>query len=147
MFGPTFASLSNLSNENAIIISEGDHLGKVFFRDLYNRLHLNIVEYTFKGHDETIAYSLSIPFAATLAFAGVMKHQEAPGTTFKRHMQIARGLMSEDDYLVSEILFNPNTPAQLEKIQQQLSELQDIIARHDSVAMKEYLARVRDHIK
>ena len=25
MFGPTFASLSNLSSENAIIISEGDH--------------------------------------------------------------------------------------------------------------------------
>ena len=35
MFGPTFASLSNLSNENAIIITEGDYLGKVFFRDLY----------------------------------------------------------------------------------------------------------------
>ena len=31
MFGPTFASLNNLSNENAIIISESDHLGKVFF--------------------------------------------------------------------------------------------------------------------
>ena len=132
MFGPTFASLSNLSNENAIIISEGDHLGKVFFRDLYSRLHLNIVEYTFEQHDETIAYSLSIPFAATLAFAGVMRHQEAPGTTFKRHMQIARGLMSEDDYLVSEILFNPNTPEQLENIQKQMAELLDIIRRHDS---------------
>lgn len=122
-------------------------MGKVFFRDLYNRLHLNIVEYSFKEHDETIAYSLSIPFAATLAFAGVMKHQEAPGTTFKRHMQIARGLMSEDDYLVSEILFNPNTPAQIEKIQQQMAELQEIIARRDSSAMKDYLARVREHIK
>jgi len=147
MFGPTFASLSNLSNENAIIISEGDHLGKVFFRDLYSRLHLNIVEYTFEQHDETIAYSLSIPFAATLAFAGVMRHQEAPGTTFKRHMQIARGLMSEDDYLVSEILFNPNTPEQLENIQKQMAELLDIIRRHDSDAMKAYLARVREHIK
>lgn len=147
MFGPTFASLSNLSNENAIIISEGDHLGKIFFRDIYSRLHLNIVEYTFKEHDETIAYSLSIPFAATLAFAGVMKHQEAPGTTFKRHMQIARGLMSEDDYLVSEILFNPNTPEQLMKIQSQMAELLDIIKRHDSEAMKAYLARVREHIR
>ena len=38
MFGPTFASLSNLSSENAIIITEGDHLGKVFFKDLYNEL-------------------------------------------------------------------------------------------------------------
>ena len=44
MFGPTFASLGNLSQENAIIISESDHLGKVFFRDLYNSLHLHIEE-------------------------------------------------------------------------------------------------------
>ena len=41
MFGPTFASLSNLSSENAIIISEGDHLGKIFFKDLYQTLRLN----------------------------------------------------------------------------------------------------------
>lgn len=147
MFGPTFASLSNLGNENAIIISEGDHLGKVFFRDLYSRLKLNIVEYTFEQHDETIAYSLSIPFAATLAFASVMKHQEAPGTTFKRHMQIAEGLMSEDEYLVSEILFNPHTPSQLEGIVGKLTELLDIVKRRDSEAMSEYLAQAREHIK
>ena len=30
MFGPTFASLNNLNTENAIIISEGDHLGEKF---------------------------------------------------------------------------------------------------------------------
>ena len=42
MFGPTFASLNNLSSESAIIISESDHLGKVFFKDLYNSLSLNI---------------------------------------------------------------------------------------------------------
>ena len=100
MFGPTFASLSNLSSENAIIISESDHLGKVFFKDLYSELHLNIFEYTFEEHDETIAFSLSIPFASTLVFASVMRHQDAPGTTFKRHMAIARGLMSEDDFLL-----------------------------------------------
>ena len=147
MFGPTFASLSNLSNENAIIISEGDYLGKVFFRDLYSRLRLNIVEYTFEEHDETIAYSLSIPFAATLAFASVMKHQEAPGTTFKRHMQIAEGLMSEDEYLVSEILFNPHTPSQLEGIVGNLSELLEIVKRRDSQAMSAYLAQAREHIK
>ena len=147
MFGPTFASLSNLSNENAIIISEGDYLGKVFFRDLYSRLRLNIVEYTFEEHDETIAYSLSIPFAATLAFASVMKHQEAPGNTFKRHMQIAEGLMSEDEYLVSEILFNPHTPSQLEGIVGKLSELLEIVKRRDSQAMSAYLAQAREHIK
>lgn len=147
MFGPTFASLSNLGNENAIIISEGDHLGKVFFRDLYSRLRLNIVEYTFEQHDETIAYSLSIPFAATLAFASVMKHQEAPGTTFKRHMQIAEGLMSEDEYLVSEILFNPHTPSQLQGILDKLSDLLEIVKKKDSKAMSAYLAQARENIK
>ena len=105
MFGPTFASLSNLSSESAIIISESDHLGKVFFKDLYNSLNLNIFEYTFDEHDETVAYSLSIPFVSTFVFAAVMKHQEAPGTTFKKHMAIAKGLLSEDDYLLQEILF------------------------------------------
>lgn len=147
MFGPTFASLSNLSNENAIIITEGDHLGKVFFRDLYNRLHLHIEEYSFAEHDETIAYSLSIPFASTLVFASTMKHQDAPGTTFKRHMAIANGLMSEDDFLLSEILFNPNTPAQLEQIRMRLAELQDIVSSRDSERMKSYLDRVRENLK
>jgi prephenate dehydrogenase len=147
MFGPTFASLSNLSNENAIIISEGDHLGKVFFRDIYTRLKLHIEEYTFQQHDETIAYSLSVPFASTLVFASTMKHQDAPGTTFKRHMAIANGLMSEDDYLLSEILFNPNTPKQLERIQEQLTRLSDIVNRHDGEAMKQYLAQVRKNLE
>ena len=147
MFGPTFASLSNLSNENAIIISEGDHLGKIFFKNLYNELHLNIFEYTFKEHDETIAYSLSIPFASTLVFASVMKHQDAPGTTYKRHMTIARGLMSEDDFLLSEILFNPNTPEQLEKIQKQLSKLQTIVKNRDSKNMIDFLEEVRENLK
>ena len=147
MFGPTFASLSNLSSENAIIITEGDHLGKVFFKDLYNELHLHIEEYSFQEHDETIAYSLSIPFASTLVFASIMKHQDAPGTTFKRHMTIARGLMSEDDYLLSEILFNPNTPSQLERIQEKLSQLQEIVSRRDSEAMAQFLSTVRDNLK
>lgn len=146
MFGPTFASLSNLTNENAIIISEGDYMGRVFFRDLYSRLGLHIAEYTFEEHDATIAYSLSIPFAATLAFAGVMKPQEVPGTTFKRHLQIARGLMHEDDFLVSEILFNPNTPEQLGQIIDRLTELRDIVSRRDNVGMKEFLQSARDNI-
>ncbi len=147
MFGPTFASLSNLSSENAIIITEGDHLGKVFFKDLYSELHLHIEEYSFQEHDETIAYSLSIPFASTLVFASIMKHQDAPGTTFKRHMTIARGLMSEDDFLLSEILFNPNTPGQLERIQEKLSQLQEIVSRRDSEAMVKFLSTVRDNLK
>ena len=58
MFGPTFANLGNLMQENAIIISEGDHLSRIFFKDLYERLKLNIFEYTFEEHDKVVAYSL-----------------------------------------------------------------------------------------
>jgi len=146
MFGPTFANLGNLSSESAIIISESSHLGKVFFRDLYRSLKLNIFEYTFDEHDETIAYSLSIPFTSTLVFASVMKHQEAPGTTFKKHMDVARGLLSEDDYLLTEILFNPRTPVQLEQIRKELAHLLEIIKVRDSQAMGEFLKKVRKNI-
>jgi len=147
MFGPTFASLSNLSSENAIIISEGDHLGKIFFKDIYSSLGLHIEEYTFEEHDTTIAYSLSIPFASSLVFGACMKHQSAPGTTFKRHKAIADGLMSEDDYLLSEILFNPNTPAQLENIRRKLGELQAIVERRDAEGMKAFLELVRENLR
>lgn len=147
MFGPTFASLSDLSMQNTIIITEGDHMGKIFFKDIYQRLRLNIFEYSFKEHDETIAYSLSIPFTSTLVFASIMKHQDAPGTTFKRHMDIARGLLSEDDFLLTEILFNPNTPDQVRRIQDQLSNLLDIIEHKDTEKMQEYLTRVRKNIE
>ena len=152
MFGPTFASLSNLSNENAIIITEGDHtegdhLGRIFFKDLYQQLKLNIFEYTFDEHDETVAYSLSIPFVSTFVFAAVMKHQEAPGTTFKKHMAIARGLLSEDDFLLQEILFNPRTPAQVENIRLELKQLLEIITNKDAEGMKRYLTKIREKIK
>ena len=141
MFGPTFASLSNLSNENAIIISEGDHLGKIFFKDLY------LFEYTFDEHDDTVAYSLSIPFVSTFVFTAVMKHQEAPGTTFKKHMAIAKGLLSEDDYLLQEILFNPRTPSQVANIRTELKNLLEIIEHRDAEGMKKYLTRIREKIK
>ena len=76
-----------------------------------------------------------------------MKHQDAPGTTFKRHMAIANGLMSEDDYLLSEILFNPNTSDQLQQISDKLAELKDIVDARDSDRMKAYLDRVRQNLK
>lgn len=147
MFGPTFANLDKLSTENAIIIKEGDHLGRIFFKDLYQRLGLNIFEYTFQEHDETVAYSLAIPFVSTFVFAAVMKHQDAPGTTFKRHMAIAKGVLSEDDYLLQENLFNPYTPAQVENIRTELNELLDIIHRKDAEGMQAYLAKIRKNIQ
>lgn len=147
MFGPTFATLDNLSNQSAIIIKESDETGKAFFRDLYQSLRLNIFEYTFVEHDETIAYSLSIPFASTLVFASVMKHQEAPGTTFKRHMDIAQGLLSEDDFLLTEILFNRFTHDQVDAIRRELKSLLAIIDQRDGDKMQQFLDKIRRNIE
>ena len=146
MFGPTFANIKDLSEQSAIIIKESDPFGKAFFRDFYARLKLSIYEYTFEEHDQTIAYSLSIPFASTLVFASCMKKQEAPGTTFKKHMTIAKGLMSENDYLLSEILMNPYNLPQLEHIKSKLSYLIDLINKRDIEALHTFLAEVRKNI-
>ncbi len=147
MFGPTFANLSQLHEENAIIISEGDYMGRIFFKDLYGKLGLNIYEYTFEEHDRTVAYSLSIPFVSTFVFAAVMKHQDAPGTTFKRHMRIAKGVLNEDDYLLQEILFNPYTSEQVGKIRTELKELLGIIEKKDAAGMKAYLEKIRRNVE
>ncbi len=147
MFGPTFANLGDLSRENAILINEGDYMGRIFFRDLYTRLGLNLKELSFDEHDETMAYSLSIPFVSTFVFSALMKHQDTPGTTFKRHMKIARGVLSEDDTLLREILFNPHTKPKVEGIRTELKQLLQIIDDRDEEAMTAYLTRIRKNIQ
>lgn len=147
MFGPTFANLNQLSTENAIVVSEGDYLGRIFFKDLYERLGIKVHEYTFDEHDETMAYSLSIPFVSSFVFGAVMKHQDAPGTTFKRHMAIARGVTSEDETLLREILFNPRTSGQVAQIRERLKTLIDIIDQRDAEGLSTYLATIRQNLK
>ena len=147
MFGPTFANLQQLSEENAIIINEGDYMGRIFFKDLYQKLDLNIYEYSFDEHDRTVAYSLSIPFVSTFVFAAVMKHQDAPGTTFKRHMRIAKGVLNEDDFLLQEVLFNPYTHDQVSQIRTELKQLLEIIDNRDAQGMKAYLTKIRNNVR
>jgi prephenate dehydrogenase len=147
MFGPTFANLKDLSEHHAIIITESDHLGKAFFKDFFGSLKLNIHQYSFDEHDETIAYSLSIPFSSTLVFAACMKKQDAPGTTFRKHMDIAKGLLSEDDYLLTEILFNPYTVGQVEMIRKELKDLLELINARDTDGLLTFINRVRKNVE
>lgn len=146
MFGPTFANIRHLAEENAIIIKEGDEEGKEFFRKFYKSLNIKIFDYSFKEHDQTIAYSLSIPFSSTLVFASCMKEQEAPGTTFRKHLDIAKGLLSEDDYLLSEILLNPYSLAQVEEIRESLGNLLEMIKTTDKSGLKDYFRLLRQNI-
>ena len=147
MFGPTFANIRDLRDENAIIIKESEEEGKEFFRNFYEGLNLHVFEYTFEEHDETIAYSLSVPFASSMVFAACMKKQEAPGTTFRKHLEIAKGLLSEDDHLLAEVMFNPNTVRQIEGINSQLAYLTHIIRGKDYEEMEKFLNKLRNNIE
>ncbi len=147
MFGPTFANIKDLGSQNAIIIEQSDEEGKKFFRNFYKQFNIRVFEYTFIEHDKTIAYSLSVPFASSMVFASNMKHQEAPGTTFRKHYRIAKGVLSEDDFLLSEILFSPYTYEQIESISHKLDLLKSIIKERDTKRMQDFLAQLRDNIK
>jgi prephenate dehydrogenase len=147
MFGPTFANVKQLKNQNAIIIKQSDEAGKEFFRKFYSNFGIKIFEFTFIEHDQTIAYSLSIPFASSIVFASCMKQMDAPGTTFKKHLEIAKGVLSEDDYLISEILFSNYTFEQIDSIGQKLELLKSIVKEKDTDKMISFLHELRENIK
>lgn len=147
MFGPTFANIKDLRTENAIIIKESDEEGKQFFWKFFKSMKLSIYEYSFEEHDQTIAYSLSIPFSSSLVFAACMKKQEAPGTTFRKHLDVARGVLSEDDYLLSEILFSPYTAEQVKKINAKLEYLIELISNRDFSKLKIFFDELRKNIE
>ena len=71
---------------------------------------------------------------------------QAPGTTFKRHLAIARGVLGEDNGLLREILWNPHTVQQVELIRNELAELCTIITEKDGEKLEAYLTRLRDNI-
>jgi prephenate dehydrogenase len=147
MFGPTFANVDDLSEENVILIQESDPEGAKFFHELFSGLNLNIFSYSFEQHDRMIAYSLTLPFASTMVFAACMDNTAVPGTTFRKHLQIAHGLLSEDDYLLSEILFNPHSLTQLEQVTHRLDFLKHVIQQRDFEEAQKFFNRLRQNIR
>ncbi|MBI2342846.1 MAG: prephenate dehydrogenase [Deltaproteobacteria bacterium] len=146
LFGPTFANLEALSRENAIVIAESDPRAKALFVHLFARLGVKVFECTFQEHDAMMAYSLTTPFVATLVFASCVDQTAVPGTTFGRHMKIAKGLLAEDDHLLSEILFNPHSLRQLEQMTSKLEFLKHVIRARDTGEMQRLFAKLRANI-
>jgi prephenate dehydrogenase len=146
MFGPTFATMDSLREENAVIITGSDPEGARFFRQFFTRLGLTIFEHSFEEHDRMMASSLTLPFIASLVFAACVKTDAIPGTTFKRHMAIAKGLMSEDDNLLAEILFNDHSITQIEKAVSRLTFLQHVIAGKDREELFLFFGKLRGNI-
>ena len=75
-----------------------------------------------------------------------MVEQQAPGTTFRKHDEIARGLLSEDDFLLSEILTSPYSLEQVERVRDKLNDLIGLIRSEDSAAFRELFAELRANI-
>ncbi len=146
MFGPTFANVASLSDENVILIKESHEEGARFFRRLFQDLGLRIFDYSFDEHDQMIAYSLTLPFASTMVFAACMDNAAVPGTTFRKHLEIAQGLLSEDDFLLAEILFNPFSLAQLEKVTSRLDFLKHVILARDFEEAQRFFGNLRKNI-
>ena len=146
MFGTTFGNVKELQGESAIIISESDPEGTDFFRTFYRDLGLKIYEYDFDEHDKTIAYSLSIPFSSTIVFSACMKKLEVPGTTFRNHLKIAHGLLSEDDYLLSGILLNKYSVDKLYEISNRLDELIKMLENNKEKELHDLFNRLRNNI-
>ncbi|OPY64557.1 MAG: T-protein [Syntrophorhabdus sp. PtaU1.Bin050] len=146
MFGPTFADLGSLKEENAIVIKESCPEGTVFFRQFFEQLGVRVFEYSFAEHDAMMAYSLTLPFICSMAFSSRCDKNTVPGTTFAKHMNIAKGLLAEDDHLLAEILFNPYSIRELEGITTKLEYLKHIIGEQDEEELKDFLQRLRNNV-
>lgn len=147
MFKPTPENAKDHSKEYAVIITESDKTGLKFFRDFYSGLKLNVFDYTFQQHDEITSYTLSVPFISSMVFASCVKDKEAPGTTFHKHLDITRGLLHEDEYVLAEILFNPESLKQIEHINSELAYLTHIIRAKDFEEVHKFLGKLRKNIK
>lgn len=147
MFGPRFADLDGPAGENLIIIKESDQAGFDYFRSFCSARGLRCWELYFADHDRMMGYSLTLPFAATISLAACIRGDEVPGTTFARHRELARNLLQEDDQLLIEILFNPHSLEQLERICGRLQFLKHVIAARDRNEAEKFLASLRGNIK
>lgn len=143
MFGPTFANVRQLQTQSAIIMEESCPQGRQFFKGFYEKLGIHVIEVSFKEHDQLTAYSLATPFMATLAFASCLKPIEAPGTTFKKHVEIADGLLSEDNELLSEILLNQYSLQQMKSIHKVLNQLSSWIETKNTEALNQFINNLK----
>lgn len=146
MFGPSFADPSFLVGESAVVIRESHPEAAAFLEAFFREQRVSVRSCSFDEHDRMMAYALTMPFVATMAFAACLDGPSVPGTTFKRHRGIAEKLLDEDDGLLAEILFNPHSLAQLEKVTRKLEFLKHIIAARDGEEARRLFARLRENL-
>lgn len=147
MFGPTFGQLQKLENENAVLIKESDETSTHFFKSFFKSFNIRVFIYSFEEHDKMMAYSLSLPFISSFVFSLCTTDTTVPGTTFKKHQKIAKGLLSEDHHLLSEILFNPHTVEQLRIVSGKIEHLKHIINGKDYEESIKFIGKLKANLQ
>jgi len=145
MFGPTFGNMSNLKNENALIIEESDEEGKEFFEKFYRAHDITIHFTPFNFHDEIMAESLSLPFLTNLLFIINADRTKTPGTTYSKQLNTAVGLLSEDVHLLTEVLMNTHSLKIIEPLKNSINNLHEIIKSGDNKALKRMLEKLKNY--
>lgn len=146
MFGPKAVGQTGPCGQNAVIIQESDPEGIRFFENFFSSRKIKVFLSSFENHDQMIAHSLSLPFVSSMIFASCLENTAVPGTTFRKHREIADVLMREDDDLLSEILFNPPSLIQLEKVTSRLEFLKHVLKARDYDEARRFFQRLRNNL-
>jgi prephenate dehydrogenase len=147
MFGPTFADMKGLKDENAIIIEESGETGKAFFLEVFRSLGLQIHFMSFHQHDQSMSESLSVPFILSLLFASKTDQKVRPGTTYAQHLRIARAVLSEDDRLLAEVLMNRATVEQINHLEDLLLKIKCMIQENAQEGLLPFIHSTRAHLQ
>jgi prephenate dehydrogenase len=131
MFGPSHTDMQHLQDENAILLSESDPATAKFFRIFFEDRGIRVFACPAAEHDRWMAYALTLPFLGSMSFAACLEGAVPPGTNFRRQQELAAGLLAEDDHLLAEILFNPHSLPQLERLTARLEFLKHILRGRD----------------
>ncbi len=146
MFGPTFGDMEALEGESVVFIHGSDPRTEQMLKTYFDDIGLTFYHFGFEEHDRMMAYSLTTPFVASLTFAACLESDAVLGTTFTKHKAIAKGLLAEDDALLTEILFNPKSVEQLNKVTGKLEFLKHVIDGRDAEEASRFLQDLRDNV-
>ena len=131
MFGPNFKNMKNLKDEEVILISESCEEGLLYFRTLFKHTGIKVRELTFREHDELMLHSLGVPYFMAFLFSSIEDNSDVPGASYSKYKELAAKVLSEDENLLCEVLFNMGVDDRFEIVYKKTNEIRDIILNKD----------------
>ncbi len=142
MFGPTLAKMSDLSGKRVIIIEESEVSIKNWIRDTFRETGVIITEISFAEHDKEMIHSLTLPVLMTALFASEIHEADTPGTSYMKHLDLARAIFSEDPELLALILGTNGSDDLIEGVIGSAGRLLEAIRSKDKSRLKALVAEI-----